>query len=377
MTGTVEEITVRMPVAGSRRRHGHRRARIAAAALALLVVGQALSPVGAGATSNGRWSLTPYSDPGTSSPRSFFDYSLRPGQTIVDQVVLANLSATTLSFRVYPSDAVNVAVGGAFGLLYPNSRMQGLGDWVHSGVTYYSVPPAQEIVFKFTLTVPPGTPPGDYAGGIVALDQQGTVGRKGALDLTIQQAVGVRIFVHVAGQVHAGVAITGMKVEARHSGLLGATIGRGTGTVDVTMANTGTTILSSLVTSLTATGAVSRGLSRFAPIHVPDLLPGSTVVVQFPWTGIPHGDAYRLAATGHHHRIVRPPGVEHGHHPVLGRAVVRRSWFCWRCWGAGVLVLVRVRRRRRVPPATGVPVDPVGEPETDAGPGGPGHRTDP
>ena len=248
----------------------------------------------AGAASNGQWSMAPYSAPGTSLPRAFFDFTLHPGQSISDKAELSNFTTNTLSFQVYPSDGMNVKQGGAFGLLLPKNTMHFVGAWVTSSVTYYSVQPHQAVVFPFTLTVPSTAAPGDYAGGIVALDEQPTVSKDGPLDIKIQRAVGARIYVHVIGATHPSIAITGVSTSARRTGLAGALWGKGTGTVDVRIENTGNSIFQRVTTSLSVTGLLGGSVGSFTPNVIEDLLPGSSVVVQLPWKDIPHLDAYHL-----------------------------------------------------------------------------------
>ncbi len=274
------------------------RVLISAVIVAVSVSAAVIIPSSAaGAASNGEWSMAPYSAPGTSLPRAFFDFTLHPGQSISDKAELSNYTTNTLSFHVYPSDGMNVKQGGAFGLLLPSNKMKFVGAWVTSSVTYYSVQPHKAIVFPFTLTVPSTAAPGDYAGGIVALDEQPTVSKDGPINIKIQRAVGARIYVHVIGATHPGIAITGIRTSAHRTGLAGALWGKGTGTVTVRIENTGNSIFQRVTTSLSVTGLLGGHVGSFTPNVIEDLLPGSSVEVQIPWKDIPHLDAYHLHAS--------------------------------------------------------------------------------
>ena len=322
----------------------------------------------AGAASNGEWSMAPYSAPGTALPRAFFDFTLHPGQSITDKAELSNYTNNTLSFQVYPSDGVNVKVGGAFGLLLPSNKMKFIGAWATSSVTYYSVQPHKAIVFPFTLTVPSTAAPGDYAGGIVALDQQPTVSKDGPINIKIQRAVGARIYVHVVGATHPGIAITGISTSAHRTGLAGALWGKGTGTVTVRIENTGNSIFQRVTTSLSVTGMLGGHVGSFKPNVIEDLLPGSSVEVQIPWTDIPHLDAYHLhvSVTTSGGTPPQPSAAASALYwdvPILPFVIVVLliiSPFAWRYW-----------RRFRERPREGEP-GAGGQPGA-AGQGGPGN----
>ena len=274
-----------------------RGGRLAAALVVALAIGAvaplcSASPVGA--ASNGSWTFSPYSASSTSLPRAFFDYTLKPGQTVVDQAALANLTSQTVTFQIYASDAVNVTRGGAFGLLAPSSPMHFVGKWAHPGITQYSLQPHQEIVFKFTLTVPDNAAPGDYAGGLVAKDVQGTVSHSGSIDVEIQQAVGVRIFVHVPGASHPAIAIGGVHLDVHRNGVVGALTGSAKGSVTVDVANVGNATFQRVTVTLRATGLAGGRVGSFQPSVLEDLLPGSSVTTTFPWSDVPHADLYHV-----------------------------------------------------------------------------------
>lgn len=314
---------------------------LAAGSLALGTVGALAPPVAA--ASNGIWSFTPYNPPGTEVPRSFFFYTLRPGQEIEDHVSLTNLTGEPISFHVYPSDATNTPFGGAFALELPTHRMTGVGTWVRSAIAFYTVPPHTQVTFGFLLKVPADAAPGDYAGGLVALDTQGHLSGGGPIRVNVLEAVGVRIYVRVPGALAPGIAVTGLSVRASGLGAFSWLTGERRGEVLVRLTNVGNTMFRTVRTTLSVGGIYLGSAGRFAPDVLNDLLPHSSVVLAFPWKDIPSVGLYHLSVQ------VRAQGLS----STLRASAAGSYWDV--PWPLVVVVLVviagvvavLVRRRRR------------------------------
>ena len=248
----------------------------------------------AGASSNGLWSLTPYNAPSKNqAPRFFFDYTLAAGQSIQDRLQLVNLTNHPITFLVYPSDAENVPNGGAFSLNPPTTKPTGVGTWIHSAETLTTVPPHTELIFGFSLTVPAGTGPGDYAGGIVAQDTQPTATRSGNVIVNVKEGIGVRIYIRVAGGVVPGIAINGVKLDSSPRGFFSIITGERTGVIQFRLANTGNARLDAKV-SLSVTGTFGGNVGSIAPITITDLLPGSDPIISAKWPDIPELGIYHI-----------------------------------------------------------------------------------
>lgn len=358
------------PTAPPRSRRRWRGVALAGGALLLVQLG-ALSMVELGAAapgwaaSHGRFSFAPYTPPGSAVPRSFFDYQLQPGQKIQDAVTLSNLSNHSAGFIVYPSDAQNTTDGGAFALDDYGTTMHGVGTWVHSAVSRVILAPHQAETFGYILQVPPGTGPGDYAGGLVALSTTVTSADGGALHLSVRQAIGVRIFVQVAGTITPAIAVTGLHPTARGAGTAAFVTGGQRGRVAVRLTNTGNALYRSVVVRLRTGGTHLGGAPAAAATTVTDLIPHQSVVVQLPWRAAGPG-TYDLAV------LLR---ASTGTGPAT---MVSASTTVWDVpWPDVVIVLAilavaallvrrRVRRHRRRPPQ-GLADDP----ERDQGPAAP------
>ena len=256
-----------------------------AVAVAVAVAVSAVLPgSSASATSSGQgWTLAPSPD-GTG--RTAFHLTLGPGQSAADRILLANGTATPLTFRIYAADAVNVPSSGAFALALPNRPTVGVGKWTTPSVSSLTVPGLQIASVPFTIFVPAGTTPGDYAGGVVALDTADQNVGSGRVHINVLNGVGVRIYLHVPGVLHPGLALGPVTVRSDVPFLAGIT-GSSSAHIRFRLTNTGNTTVA-VTATVTVVDGWGRTVKRFAPRVVPALLPGSQLAIAEPvWQPLP------------------------------------------------------------------------------------------
>jgi hypothetical protein len=173
--------------------------------------------------------------------RPFISYGATPGATLGDYVAAVNYSASSLTLQVYATDAVETTAGG-YGLLPPNAKPTGVGSWISipPNDATVTVPPRNpsgpgQFVIPIELHVPRNAEPGDHSGAVVV--SLGTLGvnRRGE-NIQLEQRVGTRLFVKVAGPVHPQLAVT--VTHSAYSGVLNP-LGKGRVTVAYTVRNTG------------------------------------------------------------------------------------------------------------------------------------------
>jgi hypothetical protein len=279
--------------------------------------------------------------------RSDLDYTVTPGVDALDHVAVANYSLIPLRLQLYATDAAETQSGN-FGLLPAGDRPTQVGSWISlpAGVSTIAVPAESRarpgiVVIPFSIRIPASASPGDHAGGIVVSLQ--TVGRNATgQDITLDQRVGVRVYVDVAGPVRAALAI-----EDLHAGYEGRLDPIGSGRVRVTyrIANTGNVVLG-VSQSVKVAGWLGSSASVRAPA-ITLLLPGASV----PETVVVKGMQPEVDETAK---------VDARSHPVAGLSSaggVRTSaskgfwaipWTLIVCVLLVVaLVLVWLRRRRR------------------------------
>jgi hypothetical protein len=244
--------------------------------------------------------------------RQDFTYSATPGARVADHVAVVNLGTAPVTLRLYASDATSTA-NGSFTLQPAATKPTDLGAWVHlDGPSSVTVPARtahgpSSVIVPFTVAVPANASPGDHAGGVlVSLD--GSVRNKQGVDVQLDQRVGVRVYLRVAGPVHATLQVEGLRLGYAAPSVLGSPFARGTLTVTYRIHNTGNVILG-------ATQALTIQSPLGATIHVrglalvPPLLPGAEVSVSRRVAGVFPG--LRITAKVALSVVVPPGAADH------------------------------------------------------------------
>lgn len=133
----------------------------------------------------------------------FFHFSLFPGAVLEATAIVTNHSQSPMTLLDYPVDGTSTPQG-AFALANQDDPRPGVGGWVHLDADHITVAGNAELKVNFRISVPAGTPPGDYAGGLIIQSppvhgQTTKVNGDTAVRLDVIQRQGVRIYLNVAG----------------------------------------------------------------------------------------------------------------------------------------------------------------------------------
>jgi hypothetical protein len=237
------------------------------------------------------WSLSPAAGHGA---RAYIQYSVADRQTVHDAVELANPTNKSISFDLYPASAFNEPVGGAFALGLEHTPKTGAARWIKLAVSHLTVPPGLVATIPVTIHIPANASPGDRAAGIVALDNQVIQSSTGGqVALGVEHAVGVRVYLKVAGPRRSALAVR--NVEVRRSGVRPVLIGGGNATIAYNVRNTGNTRLDA-VSSVKVVNEWGHVVHRFPPVQLLTLLPGANVHLTDAWKA-PRAGRFRIKVT--------------------------------------------------------------------------------
>ena len=265
-------------------RRCQRLARVFAATAALVVV-TGLAPPAARAANNATWSVAPTGTNGI-TPRDWYEYELRAGQTLRDMVSVSNLTGAPMTFRLYPADAYNTPIDGAFALTASAAKTKDAGSWIHLGYSTLNVPPRSRADVAFEIDVPADATPGDHAAGIVAEDAAPTATQSvHGRGVVIRQRVGTRVYIRVAGPLRPALAVTRMGVR-HHDPLLPPFTGHGQAEIAYQITNTGNVRLSGSAV-VTVKDVFGRTLKTYKARDFVQLLPKGSVVFAEKWAGLP------------------------------------------------------------------------------------------
>lgn len=255
-------------------------------ALSLVGVGAVAVPTGPLPMAEGdvTWSVQPANT--VNGTRTQFEYSTDPGTQVVDYIVVSNLGETAAEFAIYATDATNDVDTGAFGLLPSNESPTDLGAWITMDVDSITLQPGQESTIPFNLLIPSDATPGDHVAGIVASIT--TTAESEGTTVNLEQRVGARMYLRVAGEVVSGAEISGITSSFTPE-LNPFAFGRMS--VDYAVRNTGN-VRMDVNQEVRITGPFGIPLAEVTPEPLADLLPRQTVNVS---TEIPQIAALFLA----------------------------------------------------------------------------------
>ncbi|MFL6115387.1 MAG: WxL protein peptidoglycan domain-containing protein [Catenulispora sp.] len=246
------------------------------------------APIAAHAAGTATFGIQPKPNP---QERAAFSYNANGGANVRDTVVVSNFSEQPLTLHVYANDAINTSDGG-FDLRPSAEAPKDAGGWVKfdDGKPFQVVPPKAKLELPFTLAVPANATPGDHAAGIVAALTMPSTDARGNR-VNVEQRVGSRIYVRVAGDLKAQLSVT--HASATYHGTWNPF---GTGSADITylITNTGNVRLGA-AQSVHVTTPLGGTVRAEVLKDFEQLLPGNSVRV----TTKVHGIVPAFSATAH------------------------------------------------------------------------------
>jgi hypothetical protein len=126
---------------------------------------------------------------------AWFVYTLSPGSSSDDAIVIENNTDQEKVFELYPADSTP-STGGGFALKQKAEPMTSLGGWVNLKKNSVTLAPHEKISIPFRLSLPANLAPGLYAGGIIVAENAGQKEQNG---ININTRIGVRMYVTAVG----------------------------------------------------------------------------------------------------------------------------------------------------------------------------------
>ncbi|VEI13317.1 hypothetical protein [Trueperella bialowiezensis] len=247
---------------------------IIAMLMAALVVSVPL-PHARGAAQEVEWSVAP-ADGDFGAGRSSFRYSVDPGASFTDAIVVRNYSAITLDLQVFPLDGI-VTDSGTLGLPPSGTPSTQIGAWVTADKAEVSIPAGGEETVTFQVNVPADVAPGDYVGGLVTSRTA-----PGANQVNIESRLASRIVVSVAGDAAVGTQIDSVEVVDVDGAWIPFTPVKGT--LRYTVTNTGNVLTRVNTNNSITLGSVrdvaAGGTGDPEAANSVELMPGGTGVFE-------------------------------------------------------------------------------------------------
>lgn len=144
---------------------------------------------------------------GTAGRGSYFTYSLAPGASTDDQVVVTNNGSVPVDLTLYASDGIT-SINGSTAFAANGEMRSNVRSWLSTGLSALSVPADQSVAVPFHVQVPADATPGDHvAGWVVEAAPQSAAGGVGA---SIVERAGVAVVVQVPGDATQQLVLGGI-----------------------------------------------------------------------------------------------------------------------------------------------------------------------
>ncbi len=151
-------------------------------------------------------------DPNDIRTKSWFLYTIDPGTTKEDAVVITNGTDTDqeISLTVVDSTVDNL---GGFALKNENDTQEGIGVWLRLSKPSILLKAGEQVEIPFALTIPAGVAPGEYSGGVIIQKIQKISEDTKDPGFSINTRMGVRVYATVSGKIERNLKLSPLKVE--------------------------------------------------------------------------------------------------------------------------------------------------------------------
>jgi hypothetical protein len=142
---------------------------------------------------------------------SFFDVKASPGESVTVSATIGNGSEIPVTAIMYAADAYSGTNGGF--ILNDNDKpITDPTTWLDFPTTTYDFNPKEGFEQDFTVTVPEGTPPGQYITGL-AVETVDAAPMKGDAPLLVKYRFAAAVLITVPGDVSPGFDIGEINAE--------------------------------------------------------------------------------------------------------------------------------------------------------------------
>ncbi|MCC3280498.1 DUF916 domain-containing protein [Arthrobacter sp. zg-Y40] len=184
-----------------------RRRALRVAALAALAILLPAFPAHAEGPDDVTWTVrTASNDLG--ADRTTFTYTVDPGGSLTDAMVITNRGDEPVALSVYAADGFT-SDDGELSLLVAGETSQAVGSWITAETKTVTIGPDAATTIPFTVDIPANATPGDYVGGLVT----SLTVPDAPSGVSVDRRLGIRVNLRVGGDLAPSLAVEDLSVS--------------------------------------------------------------------------------------------------------------------------------------------------------------------
>jgi hypothetical protein len=148
----------------------------------------------------------------------YFDLTIDAGTTVTEKVLIANTGEITNDLRTYATNAFTKQ-GGGFAAAEYGTEPNDVTKWLDYPEETFDIEVGQGVERTFTVTVPPGTAPGEYITAIAAANAEAG-GIEGTSELNQITRYVIPVLITVPGETTVGFEIGNVTLTSLSDSLL-------------------------------------------------------------------------------------------------------------------------------------------------------------
>lgn len=138
-----------------------------------------------------------FPDPNNDRTKSIFIYTLDPGRSKKDGILLVNNTKETKTLLVYATDSQRSS-DGSFACEQLSDTKDSVGSWITLEKSEVTLKSGTNEIVNFTITAPDAPEIGEHNGCIMIQEKQASTEKQGGLSLSFR--TGVRVAVTIPGE---------------------------------------------------------------------------------------------------------------------------------------------------------------------------------
>jgi hypothetical protein len=144
----------------------------------------------------------------TPAGSSYFSYTLGPGSSVDDSLVISNAGSSEVILKLYAADGIT-SINGSTAFAGREDVRSNARSWLNATVSDVLVPASQEVAVAFQVNVPADAQPGDHVAGWV-IEAPPRAGAAGGIGASIVERAGVAVVVRVPGEARPELVLGGI-----------------------------------------------------------------------------------------------------------------------------------------------------------------------